>query len=60
MHLVPARRSYLTPTPYATSGATLAARSALQRVINKLQVLVLQQPSVAVVVLGLLEGMLDE
>lgn len=60
MAVVEFRRSCLTQTPSATSGATLAARSALRRVINKLQLLVLQNPSVAVVVLGLLEGVLDE
>lgn len=49
-----------TPRGSSPSATPLAARSALRRVINKLQVLVLADPKLALVLLGIIEGWLDE
>lgn len=53
------RRSSL-PTNLSNSAALLAAQSAMRRAIDKLQRAVLENPRIALVVIGLLEGWLDD
>lgn len=61
MAVVPfTRPSQSTLTSSSSSVASSAARSALLRAINRLQLLVLDNPNGALVVLGMLEGWLDE
>jgi len=51
-------RSALTNS--SNSADSLVARTALIKVIDRLQVLVLENPTAALVAIGLLEGLLDE
>jgi hypothetical protein len=60
MAIVPFPRSQSTPTLSCKLVASLDARSAMLRVIAKLQLLVMRNPRAAIVAIGILDGLLEE